>query len=161
MSFSTLIWIGLCLGLGVGIFFGEICSSLKIIGDIYIGLLQMTVLPYIIVSLILNIGRMTTSEARILAGKGIRILLMLWGIGAVMVIAFGFSFPKSKTGSLFSTSMIESPTPVNILDLFIPSNLFYSLSGNLVPAVVLFCIFFGVALLGIKNKTVLLDQLDQ
>ena len=93
LSFSNLIWIGLALGIACGLFLGEICGKLKVVGDIYIGLLQMTVLPYIIVSLILNIGRMTLSDARILAKNGVIVLLSLWGIGAITVIVFGFSFP--------------------------------------------------------------------
>lgn len=160
LNFSTLIWIGLALGIACGLFLGEICGKLKIIGDIYIGLLQMTVLPYIVVSLILNIGRMTMSDARILAKNGVVILLSLWGIGAITVIVFGFSFPTMKTGSFFSTSLVEQVQPVDIVNLFIPANLFHSLSANLVPAVVLFCILFGIALLNIQNKQLLLDQLD-
>jgi ABC-type amino acid transport substrate-binding protein len=103
---------------------------------------------------------MTLADARILARCGVSVLLFLWGVGALTVIAFGFAFPKSKTGSFFSTSLVDPPPSVDVVNLFIPSNLFHSLSGNLVPAVVLFCILFGVALLSIKNKQLLLDQLD-
>lgn len=52
-------------------------------GNAYVGLLQMTVMPYIVVSLITNIGRMSFVEARILAGKGLIIVLFLWRIGEV------------------------------------------------------------------------------
>ena len=40
------------LGIVVGLFFGELVKPLEVIGQIFIGLLQMTVLPYILVSLI-------------------------------------------------------------------------------------------------------------
>ena len=56
LSLSTMILIGLGLGIACGIFFGEYCGFLSIIGDAFIQLLQMTILPYIIASLILGIG---------------------------------------------------------------------------------------------------------
>ena len=40
---------------------------------------------------------------------------------------------------------------------FIPSNPFHALSNNIVPAVVLFFIVFGVALIGVERKQVALD----
>jgi Na+/H+-dicarboxylate symporter len=50
------ILIGLVLGLAVGIFFGEMTAILKIAGDAFIMLLQITVIPYITVSLITALG---------------------------------------------------------------------------------------------------------
>jgi ABC-type amino acid transport substrate-binding protein len=47
--------------------------------------------------------------------------------------------------------------PFNLVDLFIPSNPFYALSNNIVPAVVLFSVFLGVALIGLERKQIALD----
>lgn len=60
------ILIALALGLLAGIFLGEYAGALRVIGDAFIGLLQMTVLPYIIVALVLNIGRLTRAQAGML-----------------------------------------------------------------------------------------------
>ena len=57
LSLSTKVLLGVFLGILTGLFFGEDVAWLGIIGDIFIGLLQMTVLPYIMFSLIVNIGR--------------------------------------------------------------------------------------------------------
>ena len=57
MSLGQKILIGVCLGILAGIFFGEMVRWLDLVGDIYVGLLQMTVLPYVTVSLIERIGR--------------------------------------------------------------------------------------------------------
>ncbi|MBW2404967.1 MAG: cation:dicarboxylase symporter family transporter, partial [Deltaproteobacteria bacterium] len=48
---SAQVFIALGLGLVAGIFFGELMTVLEPIGDIFIGLLQMAVWPYIVVSL--------------------------------------------------------------------------------------------------------------
>ena len=49
--------------------------------------------------------------------------------------------------------------PFDFVALYIPSNPFYSLANNVVPAVVLFSIVLGVALIGTDRKPVLLDVL--
>ena len=61
-SLSTSILIGLVLGILCGIFFGEYCGFLEIFGDAFIKLLQMTILPYIVVSLILGLSLIHISE---------------------------------------------------------------------------------------------------
>ena len=58
-SLSTLILIGLAGGIATGLFFGEMVSGLKLVGRAYIGLIQMTILPYMVVSLIGGIGHLT------------------------------------------------------------------------------------------------------
>ncbi len=60
----------------------------------------------------------------------------------------------------FSTSLIEQRPEFNFLGLYIPSNLFYSLSTNTVPAVVVFSFALGAALIGLKDKTGLLKGLS-
>ena len=57
---------GLVAGLACGLFFGEYCQDLNVIGEVFIGLLQMTVLPYIVVALIANIGRLSFAQGKTL-----------------------------------------------------------------------------------------------
>ncbi len=56
-SLSTNILIGLVLGILCGILFGEYCAPLEVFGNAFIKLLQMSILPYIVVSLMVGIGR--------------------------------------------------------------------------------------------------------
>jgi L-cystine uptake protein TcyP (sodium:dicarboxylate symporter family) len=62
MSFTSKILLGLVLGILTGVFLGEMAAPFTIGGEVYIGLLQMTVLPYIVVSLISNIGGIPGKE---------------------------------------------------------------------------------------------------
>ena len=67
MSLSSRIFVGLFAGVCTGLFFGEMVADLKIVGDVFVKLLQITVLPYIIVSLIAGFGRMELSQTLRLA----------------------------------------------------------------------------------------------
>ena len=151
-SLSTKVLLGLALGLLTGLFFGESVAFLKIVGDIFIKLLQMSVLPYIFVSLVVSLGRLSYHEAWTLAKKCGSVLLILWAITIVMILVMPLSFPDWKTASYFSTALVREKEAFNFLDLFIPSNPFYSLSNNVVPAVVVFSVAVGVALMGHAKK---------
>jgi len=79
MSLSTKVLIGLALGIASGIFFGEEAAFLKVIGDAFIQLLQMTVLPYVMVSLIVGLGGLSYHEAASLGRKcGVVLLRCRW-----------------------------------------------------------------------------------
>ncbi|WP_205959913.1 cation:dicarboxylate symporter family transporter [Flammeovirga aprica] len=162
MTLSTKILIGLFLGISVGLFFGEYCEHLGIFGDAFIGLLQMTVLPYIVFSLIVNIGRLSLEEGRKLIINGIRTLALLLAIGIGVVLILPFAFPEWKSANFFSTSFITPPPEIDFLKLYIPSNPFFSLAESKVPAVVLFSILVGIGVMQIngKDKDLLLNSLD-
>ena len=151
---------GMLLGLASGLFLGEYAEHLKIIGDIYIGLLQMTVLPYIVFSLIANIGRLSFFQAHLLAKRGLLILLLLWSIGIVTVFSMALGLPEFEGGSFFSTLLIEPPASIDVVKLFIPSNPFRSLASNSVPAVVLFSLLFGIACIGYEHRNTLLELFE-
>jgi proton glutamate symport protein len=159
-SFTTLIVAGLVLGIAWGMFFGEHGSWLKWIGDAFVGLLQMTVLPFLAASLTCNVGRLSASQGGKLACVGLVLLLVLWGIGLLTLGAMSLSFPTWQAGSFFSTSLVEEAAPPDWLRLFIPSNPFWALANNLVPAVVLFSVGLGIALIPVANKETLFEKLD-
>ena len=159
LSLSTSIFIGLGLGIVCGIFLGEYCRFLDVVGGIFIGLLQMSILPYLVVSLIVGIGSLTIDKAKLLGAKGGIWLLLLWVVGIVVILAMPLAFPAMKTASFFSHSMVETPERVNFVGMFIPSNPFRSMTDNVIPATVIFSIALGLALMGIKDKSTLLQPL--
>jgi Na+/H+-dicarboxylate symporter len=77
MTSSNKIFLALGLGILTGLFFGEMISFLQIPANIYVLLLQMTVLPYVTLSLIVGFGKLTYSDAKMLALRGGGILLLL------------------------------------------------------------------------------------
>ncbi|AZQ63339.1 cation:dicarboxylase symporter family transporter [Flammeovirga pectinis] len=162
MTLSTKILIGLFSGIALGLFLGEYAGHLEIVGDAFIGLLQMTVLPYIVFSLIVNIGRLSLEEGRKLITQGIKFLSLLLAIGIAVVMILPFAFPEWKSANFFSTSFVTPPPEVDFLKLYIPSNPFFSLAESKVPAVVLFSILVGIGVMQIngKDKEILLNSLD-
>lgn len=156
---TTWILTSLFLGILCGLFFGDLCAPLKSIGEVFIGLLQMTVLPYITLSLILNLGRISLKQTRNMALTVIVLLIILWCIGLFSVCLMSLAFPFWQKGAFFSTSIIQGTQNESLYDLFVPANPFFSLANNAVPAVVIFSIGLGIALSSLSNRDHLLDPL--
>jgi Na+/H+-dicarboxylate symporter len=133
---------------------------LAVVGQAFIDLLQMTILPYITAALVLNIGRLSRDRARRLAGSAGLVLLGLWAVALAVVVAAPQGFPDIRQGAFFSAEAIQPAASFDPLEVYIPDNPFHSLANNVVPAVVLFSICLGVALIGIERKQTLLDVLD-
>ena len=159
MSLSAQIFLGLGLGIATGIFLGEITAPLKIVGEGFVQLLQMAVLPYIVIALISGLGKLKYGEAVRLSLRVGSLLLLIWALTLAVVCLLPFSFPNWQSASFFSTTLLEQPQQFNFLE-FIPSNPFHSMANNIVPAVVLFSIAVGLALMGIENKGALIADFD-
>jgi len=154
------ILIGLGLGLLVGVSLGERAAILQFAADGYLRLLQMTVLPYIMVSLVTGIGSLDPRRARDLFLKVGALTLVLWSLSLAVVFVMPLGFPAIQTASFFSTTLVEEPVPLDFIALYIPANPFQSLANSIVPAVVLFSAFLGAALIGIETKEPLLGSLQ-
>ena len=159
LRLSSKVIIGLVAGIVVGIVVGEIAAFLHTIGKAFILLLQMTLLPYITLSLITGLGHLSYAEVRMLVAKVGGLLVGSWVLAFVAILLIPLTLPAWQSASFFSTALVEPVESVNFLTLFIPSNPFYSFANNLVPAVVLFSIAVGVALIGMEQKNALLDDL--
>jgi len=159
-SLSAQVFIALALGIIAGLFFGELITPVKVVGDIFIGLLQMTVLPYILVSLIAGIGRLSYPEMRLLAVQGGRFVLLFWFVALAVTVGFTITLPNWESATFFSSSLVEVPEQTDLVALYIPSNPFLSLSSSIVPAIVLFSLAIGLAIIGVPNKGSFIEDLD-
>jgi Na+/H+-dicarboxylate symporter len=150
---------GLVLGIFTGLFFGEEAAGLQIIADVWIGLMQMTVLPYVIVSLISGLGQLDSALARQLAIKGGLLMLVFWGIALLVVTVMPMAFPDFVNAAFFSAHSTEAAATINPVDLYIPSNPFHSMANTVIPAVVIFSSAVGIALIGMPRKAAFIDSL--
>ena len=157
LSLSNQIFIGLVLGILVGLFFGEMAAWLNILGEAFLRLFQMPVIPYIIVSLIGSLGRLNYQEATSIFLKGGAVMLLFWAIILVVVLVFPLGFPAWKSASFFSTSLLEEGKQFSLLELFIPFNPFESMANTIIPSVVMFSIALGLALIPLSNKQGVID----
>src|SRR4030095_14987219 len=122
MTFSTKILVGLGTGVALGLFLGDRAAALKWAADGFVKLLQMTVLPYVTVSIIGSLGALRAADARRLglrAGAGV---VALWIVALTFALLHPLTFPKVENAAFFSTTLVERRPPFNFVDLYIPAN---------------------------------------
>jgi len=159
MSFSKRVLVGLIAGAATGLFLGDAAGVFKWPADAFVRLLQTTVFPYITISIINNLGRLEPHEAIRLAKRVGLVILGLWLVALLFAFLIPLSFPAQENASFFSTTLVEPAQPFDFLGQYVPSNPFYALANSVVPAIVLFSLLMGVALMTIDRKEAVLNVL--
>jgi Na+/H+-dicarboxylate symporter len=159
MSLASKVLLGLGLGALVGVFFGERVAFLEAPGRAFVVLLQMTVLPYVSVALIHGLGRLSVADARAVARYAGTSLLVIWAVTLSVVSVVPLVFPDWKAASFFSTSLLEQAPPFDPIGLYLPANPFRSFAEGVVPAVVVFSVAVGLALMVAEHKRALVEVL--
>ena len=161
LSMNKKILLSISFGVLIGLFFGDRCQVLNGVNQAFIAALQITIIPYLFFSLIRSIGSLSTDTAKKAAKSCLCILLLLWLISAVFAWLLPYSFPAIDRETFYVPNLDKSTSSFNLVDVFIPSNPFNSLAQGYIPAVVLFCFLFGMALINAKDKHETLSALDK
>ena len=156
---SVRILAGLLAGVSVGLFFGEPASVLQPLADIYIRAMQMTVLPYLMLTLIGGLGKLDHATARRLGSRALMLVAALMLLAAAVIAVMPLSFPPLVSASFYSDALIEPRQHFAIGELYVPSNPFHAMANAIVPAMVLFSLAVGLALIGVPGKAPLLASL--
>ena len=157
---SRRIMLGVASGAVTGLMFGERTAWLQPVADGYVRLLQMTVLPYVTISIIAGLGALDVDQARTLGKRVGIVLVLLWATALTAALLVTLMFPIHESASFFSTTVLGERERFDFLGLYIPTNPFNSLANNIVPAVVLFSMAIGLALIPVPKKGRLLDVLE-
>jgi len=180
ISFTKRVFTGLLLGIVFGAFLqliytpdSEVVSDsmewFSLVGNGYVGLLQMVVIPLIMVSIIMAIlklsGRQNLGK---ISGSILAVLLLTTAIASAVGIASALSFHltaegmpigqvEQERGAVLQERLGEvqdKSLPAQLLE-FIPTNPFEDMTGarqSSTLAVVIFSAFVGVAALGFMRK---------
>jgi proton glutamate symport protein len=159
-NLSAQILLAMVLGVATGLLFGEKIQAINFVGDAFLRLFQMPVIPYIIVSLVSGLGRLTLSQAQSIFIKGGLVMLGFWAVILTVVMLVPLGFPNWSSASLFSEASLAETQPLDLLALFIPLNPFEAMAQGLIPSVVLFSLCLGVALIPLANKQPVLNVLQ-
>ena len=150
---------GARLGAGVGVCVGDRPRGSKGLEKTFMLSLQMTVLPYITLSLITGLGRLRYQDVTMLALKVGALLLGSWVLALATILLMPLAFPPWEDASFSVRPSSSHSSRCHGSRCSFPSNPFHALANNLVPAVVLFSIAVGVALIGLEEKHGLLKDL--
>jgi len=143
----------------VGLFFGEGAAVLQPVADLYIRGMQMTVLPYLVLTLVGGLGKLDPATARRLGLRATALLSLLVVLACAVIVVMPLAYPALVSASFYSDTLIEPAQPFALGELYVPSNPFYAMANAVVPGLVLFSSAVGVALIGVPDKAPLLSSL--
>lgn len=150
--------LGVLLGIFTGLFLGEYASVLQPIGNVYVMLMQSVVYPYIIAALLHGLGSLTPDIAKKLFKRIWLIYLFFIMICIAIVWILSLAFPGGDSSIIGSVG--THPTFDAFLRRLIPHNFFSALVKNYMPAIIIFCLFFGFSLQHVQHKKYALEILN-
>jgi len=150
-SFNALVLYGIVLGLLFGIFLPEIALQQQVLGQLFVSLLKMLVVPLVFSSIYLAIAGLGSAEHLKQIGlRTVGLYLLTTALSTLLAIAAmnifsigevtkseGLIYEKADTIPEFSFS--------DMLLSFVPSNIFSSMTEGAMMPVIVFSIIFALA----------------
>jgi DAACS family dicarboxylate/amino acid:cation (Na+ or H+) symporter len=144
------IFIALLLGIATGAILGENAIYLKPIGQIFLGLINMIILPLVLASM--TVGITSIHDPEKLSRVGLK-TLFIYLTTTVVAIAIGMStaylFQPGQSLDLKPTGEIHEVEALSLGDIFlsiVPSNPIASMAEGNILQVIVFAIFLGLAI---------------
>ncbi len=154
------IFIGLCLGLVVGLLFKDVALMLKPVGTLFLNMIKMLIVPLVFVTLVTGITSMEDlTKMRRIGLKTFSIYLVTTAIAVAIGLAFGIIFEPGSGVALANNAAVaakKAPPLIDTLLALIPSNPMDSLVKGDILQIIVFAIFLGISinLAGDKGKPV-------
>ena len=154
------IFIGLCLGLIVGLLFKDVALMLKPVGTLFINMIKMLIVPLVFATLVTGITSMEDlSKMRRIGIKTFSIYLITTAIAVAIGLAFGILFEPGSGVALSNTAAVavkKAPPLIDTLLALIPTNPIDSLTKGDILQIIVFAIFLGISinLAGEKGRPV-------
>jgi proton glutamate symport protein len=150
LSFTTQMITASILGLIAGAVFGPSMGNIKFLGDIFLRLMQMSVVFLVMGAIIEAVGALEPKDLGKIGGKAIALFMITSTLGAAIGLFFvnlikpGIGV-QGVTASVYKGGLFEG----KVLDLiinFFPKNIFEAMSKGDMLQIIIFAAFFGMAL---------------
>lgn len=149
VKFSYRVLTALIFGLATGLVFGSIASTIRPIGQLYVRLISMIVIPLVSVSIIRSFTSMGASEKlKTTSAKSLFWLLSTTAIATALGLLFATLVSIGKgfnVDGLTVTPREIQPIETVILNLF-PNNIISHMANNQMIPVIIFSIFIAIAI---------------
>ncbi len=149
LSMTVQIMIGMAGGLLLGICLGDKVKDIKLIGDIFLRLIQMSVVVMIMGAVIESVANLDPKELGRFGVKMLFWFLLSTVLAAAAGVALGQFFLPGKGLSLPAAGQIVQTSDkglYNIILDFLPTNIIQSMADSNMIQVIIFSVLFGASL---------------
>ena len=149
-SMITQIAIAVVVGILVGLLIPASGNYLKIVGDVFLRLMQMAIPILILGQIVQAVGSINPKELTSLGGRTIAVFgisslaAALWGV--LMAVIFNPGYGVKMTGFQDASIKAQEISITDTILNFVPKNIFDSLTQGSIIQNIVFALFFGLAL---------------
>ncbi len=155
---NTLVLFGIIFGILFGMFLPEYALKQEVIGKAFVSFLKMLVVPLVFASIYVAIaGLGSLEQLKKIGTKTIGLYLLTTSLSVLLAIIAINVFPigESVSAEGLSYAKTDDMAPFSLQSMvlsFIPTNIFYALSGGNMMQVIVFAIFLSIASLYLKQE---------
>ena len=152
----TRIAIGFVIGILLGIFLPEFSLNIKFIGDIYLNIIKVMIIPIIFVAVstgIINIG--SGKDLGRIGFKSVLVFVVMFALTAGIGLFISYLVRPGKVIDIEATGYDGEVTSPNAEDFFmniIPDNLFMALTEGDILATIIFTVIFSIAIVAVGKE---------
>ncbi|EGQ5992680.1 dicarboxylate/amino acid:cation symporter [Enterococcus faecalis] len=149
-SMITQIAIAVVVGILVGLLIPASGNYLKIVGDVFLRLMQMAIPILILGQIVQAVGSINPKELTSLGGRTIAVFgisslaAALWDV--LMAVIFNPGYGVKMTGFQDASIKAQEISITDTILNFVPKNIFDSLTQGSIIQIIVFALFFGLAL---------------
>ncbi|WCT06101.1 dicarboxylate/amino acid:cation symporter [Rhodococcus qingshengii] len=168
------IGIGAVAGLVFGLVVGEWAANLKFVGDMFIRLIQMSIVPLVLASVIVatasmsgaGTGRIAFRTFKWMLAFSVAAAILAWGLSVLVKPGAGMVFGGELDPTLEQKATGTTGWQETLLN-FVSKNVFEAMSTATMVPIIIFALLFGVALRIQINKSgddrvlTFIDQIQQ
>jgi len=140
-------------GILFGLLVGEWAANLRFVGDIFIRLIQMSIVPLVMTSVIVATGALSGTGMGKLAFRTFKWMLgfsfvaavLAWGLSALIQPGAGMTFDGEVDASLADSAAQATGWQDTLLE-FVSTNIFAAMSAATMVPIIVFSLVFGMAL---------------
>ncbi|MBL7714328.1 MAG: cation:dicarboxylase symporter family transporter [Bdellovibrionales bacterium] len=157
---SRTVFASMAVGIAIGILWPKTGRALSVLGDFYLALLKMCVLPIVITALVTSFARILKSGN---ASKYLKRMLLVFWLGLLTASISGVMLSSVFSPKILSNPEVRvvlgeiiaqpsgppAPAPAqqfSVVRSFVPENIFYALAHSQMLPILLFFVLLGVAL---------------
>lgn len=151
---AVLILVGAIAGIVFGLVMGEWAANLKFVGDIFIRLIQMSIVPLVASSVIVATGAMTGAGAGRMAGAtfgwmlGFAVVAAFvgWGLAELIQPGAGMRYDGALDPTLTESAAETAVGWQQTVTGFVSTNVVEAMATGAMVPIIVFALLFGLAL---------------
>lgn len=156
ISGTAVLMISLILGIACGLIFGEKMTAIAPIGNIFLNLIKMIIVPIVMCSIISSTASIgDIKKLGRVGGKTLMLYIGTTALSATIGIILAYS-TRLGEGIMLGTGEEVSVASVSLLEMLnniVPSNIFAAMANFETLPCIVFSIIFGVALIMVQEKS--------